>query len=222
MYARSVDEAAARLCELRQEECGDLALAAVSLGLAFAATQIRPAFAMPFLLGGVVVGVRGTIALCRRWDLVEHLAGEQEAHVIPEVLACAAREATVERRHMYAARIRTALTETELPYRERVMVAAEELEALAAELEDDELTLGPCLGRDVQAIADRPRREPTLQPGAAAGGASVAPTSDSSRLRRQPGRRLTAEPQVVPAISCRAPAGSLRAESAAVVPQHDR
>ena len=63
MYARSVDEAAARLRELRQEECGDLALAAVSLGLAFAATQIRPAFAMPFLLGGVVVGVRGTIAL---------------------------------------------------------------------------------------------------------------------------------------------------------------
>src|SRR4249920_2479197 len=50
MYARSVDEAAARLCELRQEECGDLALAAVSLALAFAATQIRPAFAMPFLL----------------------------------------------------------------------------------------------------------------------------------------------------------------------------
>lgn len=143
MYARSVDEAAARLRELRQEECGDLALAAVSLALAFAATQIRPAFAMPFLLGGVVVGVRGTIALCRRWDLVEHLAGEQEAHVIPEVLAFAAREATLERRHMYAARIRTELAETGLLYRERVMVAAEELEALAAELEDDELTLDP-------------------------------------------------------------------------------
>jgi len=143
MYARAVEDASARLRELRQEEWGDLALAAVSLGLALAATQTRPAFAMPFFLGGVVVGVRGTMALWRRWDLVERLSGQQEAYVIPEVLACAGREATIERRHMYAARIRTELAETGLTYRERVMIAAEELEALAAELENDELTLDP-------------------------------------------------------------------------------
>ena len=168
MHARSVDEAATRLRELRQEECGDLALAAVSLGLAFAATQIRPAFAMPLLLGGVVLGVRGTIALWRRWDLVEHLAGEQEAHGIPEVLAFAAREATVERRHMYAARIRTELTETALTYRERVMIAAEELEALAAELEDDELTLVPVSAvmcrRLLTDLVESPLLNPALPP----------------------------------------------------------
>jgi hypothetical protein len=143
MYARAVDEAAARLRELRQEELGALALAAVALGLALAATQIRPTFAIPFLLGGVVVGARGTMALWRRWDLVERLAGQQEAYVIPEVLARAARETTTERRHIYAARIRRELTETGLTYRARIVDSAEELEALAAELEDDELMLGP-------------------------------------------------------------------------------
>jgi len=120
-----------------------LALAAVALGLALAATQIRPTFAIPFLLGGVVVGARGTMALWRRWDLVERLAGQQEAYVIPEVLARAARETTTERRHIYAARIRRELTETGLTYRARIVDSAEELEALAAELEDDELMLGP-------------------------------------------------------------------------------
>ena len=94
MYARAVDEASSRLRELRQEECGDLGLAALSLGLALAATQVRPVFAMPLFLGGVVVGARGVRALWRRWDLVERLAGERDAYVIPEVLACAAREAT--------------------------------------------------------------------------------------------------------------------------------
>lgn len=145
MHARAVEEASARLSELRQEEWGDLALAAVSLGLSLAATQTRPALAMPLFLGGVVIGVRGTIALWRRWDLVERLAGQQEAYVIPEVLAFAGREATAERRHMYAARIRSELelAETGLTYAERFVVAAEELEALAAELENDELTLDP-------------------------------------------------------------------------------
>ena len=125
---------------------------------------------MPFLLGGVVVGVRGTIALWRRWDLVEHLAGELEAHVIPEGPGfCGSGGDSRERRHMYAAWIRTELTGTELTYRERVMIAAEELETLAVELRRRRADARYRLGRDVQAIADRPCREPALQPGAAAG-----------------------------------------------------
>ena len=102
MYARAIEEASSRLRELRQEEWQDLGLGALSIALALAATQVRPALAMPLFLGGVVVAVRGMRALWRRWDLVERLAGERDAYVIPEVLAYAAREATVDRRHAYA------------------------------------------------------------------------------------------------------------------------
>jgi hypothetical protein len=168
MHARAVDEAAERLRELRQEEWGAFALAPVSLGLALAATQIRPALAIPFLLGGVVVGARGTMALWRRWDLVERLAGQEEAYVIPEVLAHAARETTTERRHIYAARIRREVTETGLTYRARILDSAEELEALAAELENDELTLGPLSAvlckRLLTDVGESPLFNPALAP----------------------------------------------------------
>ena len=143
MYARAVDEASTRLGELRQEEWGDLGLAALSFGLAFVATQVRPALAMPFFLGGVVVGSRGIRALWRRWDLVERLAGEPDAYVIPEVRAFAAREATLDRRRTYASLIRGELRQTRLAHGNRVLLAAEELEALAWELEDDGLALDP-------------------------------------------------------------------------------
>ena len=143
MYARAVDEASSRLRELRQEEWQDLGLAALSIGLALTATQLRPALAMPFFLGGVVLGARGIRALWRRWDLVERLAGERDAYVIPEVLAYAAREATVDRRRTYAVLIRGQLQQTGVVYRDREMLVAEELEALARELEDDELALDP-------------------------------------------------------------------------------
>ena len=131
MYARAVDDASSRLRELRDEEFEDLGLAALALGLALGATQVRPVFAMPLFLGGVVIGARGVRALWRRWDLVERLAGERDAYVIPEVRAFAAREATLDRRHTYAALIRGELQQTELAYGDRVMLAAEELEALA-------------------------------------------------------------------------------------------
>ena len=54
MYARAVDDASARLQELRQEEWQELGLAALALGLALMATQIRPALAMPLFLGGIL------------------------------------------------------------------------------------------------------------------------------------------------------------------------
>ena len=66
MYARAVDDAAAHLRELRNEEWAEFALAALALGLSLAATQVRPALALPLFLGGVVVGVLGTRAFWRR------------------------------------------------------------------------------------------------------------------------------------------------------------
>jgi hypothetical protein len=168
MHARAVDDASSRLRELRQEEFADLGLASLSIALALAATQVRPVLAMPLFLGGVVVAVLGTRALWRRWDLVDRLAGEREAHVIPEVLAHAARETTVDRRHAHAARIRQEVQQTRLVYGDRVALAAEELEALACELEADELALDPvcavaCM-RLLSDVSESPLLNPALPP----------------------------------------------------------
>jgi hypothetical protein len=143
MYARVVDDAAARLRELRREEWEDLGLAALALGLAIGAAQVRPSLALPLFFGGVAVGFLGLRALWRRWDLVERLAGERDAYVLPEVLERASREATIERRQTFAALIRSAFRQPVLGFEARLTAAAEELEALASELEDEALVLEP-------------------------------------------------------------------------------
>jgi hypothetical protein len=143
MYARAVDDAAQRLRTLRHEECGDLALAVAALAGAVAVTQVHPPLAAPLFLGGLAVGVLGLRALWRRWDLVERLAGERDAHVIPEVLAYARREATMERRRTFAALIRRELPRSGRPVHARVAAVADELAGLAQELEDDALELDP-------------------------------------------------------------------------------
>jgi hypothetical protein len=143
MYARAVDDAAARLRELRQEEWGDFGLAAFALGLAVAGTQARPTLAMPLFLAGLTVAALGVRALWREWDLLDRLAGERDAHVIPEVLAYAAREATTERRQTFAALIRARQQQPADVFDARGVSVREELEALASELEDRELSLDP-------------------------------------------------------------------------------
>jgi hypothetical protein len=143
MYARAVDDAEVRLRELRAEERGDLALAALALGTSVAATQFVSELALPLFLGGLVVGVLGMRALWRRWELVERLSGDRDAYVISEVLAHASRETALERRASFAALIRSRLHRPELPGEARVRYAADELEALASELEDPALALDP-------------------------------------------------------------------------------
>jgi hypothetical protein len=143
MYARALEEAATRLRELRDEEWEDLVLGALALGLAVLATQVRPAFAIPLFLGGLAVGALGVRAVWRRWDLLDRLAGEPEAYVISEVQARASREATIERRQSFAACIRASLTPPGQVLEEPAIRAIEELEALASELEYDELTFDP-------------------------------------------------------------------------------
>jgi hypothetical protein len=143
MYARAVDDAAARLRELRQEEWGDFGLAAFALGLAVVGSQARPELAMPLFLAGLTVAALGVRALWREWDLLDRLAGERYAYVIPQVLAYAAREATTERRLSFAAQIRARLQQPADAFDARGVSVREELEALATELEDRELSLDP-------------------------------------------------------------------------------
>jgi hypothetical protein len=149
MHARAVDDAGVRLRELRAEARGQLGLGAISLGVAVAAAELRPQLALPFLLGGLVVGALGIRALWRRWDLVDRLAGEREAYVIPEVLAQAAREATIERRRSYASLLRSWLRE---PTERHVRLAARDLEALVRELDDEQLALDPARAVDCRRL----------------------------------------------------------------------
>src|SRR5690349_6290415 len=109
MDARTVDDAELRLRELRREELSDLALGAAAVGAALSATQIMPGVVLPLFLGGIFVVVRGLIAAWRRWDIVDEFAGEPDAYVIEEIQAHALREATMERRRLFAASIRYAL-----------------------------------------------------------------------------------------------------------------
>jgi hypothetical protein len=162
MYARAVDDASARLRDLRREEWGDLGVGALALGLAIAATQLRPSFALPFFLGGLAVGSLGIRALWRRWDLAERLSGERDAYVIAEVRAFASREAMIVRRLTFAASIRTKLGQPGLDLEAGVRGAREELEGLAAELEDGELELDPACAVVCARLLNDPERSPLL------------------------------------------------------------
>jgi hypothetical protein len=139
MYARAVEEGAAKLRALRHEEWEDLGLGAVAIALAVAATQVWPELAVPLFVGGVAVGVKGVRAAWRRWDLVDRLADYVDAHVIPEVLAYASRHASMERRRTFASFLRCRL----LAGDSRLAAVAQELEALAIDLEDESLAFDP-------------------------------------------------------------------------------
>jgi|SoiMethySBSTD1v2_1073268.scaffolds.fasta_scaffold11407_10 hypothetical protein len=141
MYARSVDDAGARLRELGRRGWESLGVGVAAFGLALGATQAYPPLAVPLFVGGLVLLASGVRAIWRHWDLLDWLADERDAYVIPEVLARARRETTTERRRTFAADVRSVLTHA-AGYRPRADVA-EELEALAAELDDPGLVLDP-------------------------------------------------------------------------------
>jgi hypothetical protein len=162
MHARAVDEAASRLRELRQEERGDFGLASLAFALSLVATQVHPELAVPLFLGGLAVGALGVRAAWQRWEIVDRLAGERDAYVISEIRDRAAHEATMERRRLLAADVRAWLRE---PVADSVRVAAGELEALAAELDDNRLTLDPaCAVACVRLVSD-PALSPLLNSG---------------------------------------------------------
>jgi hypothetical protein len=164
MYARAVDDAAVRIRELRREEWGDLALAAVALGLSLAATQLNPSFAMPLFVGGLVAAALGIRALYRRWDLVDRLLGERDAYVIPEVLSHASRMATMGSRRRMAVGIRGTLDEPWPLIAARVSTVAGDLAALAAELDDDALALDPARAVSCFRLLNDSSESPLLNP----------------------------------------------------------
>ena len=161
MYARAVDESASRLRELRGEERNGLGLGALALALSLVATLLRPELALPLFIGGIAVGALGVRALWVRWDIVDSLVGEQDAYVISEIRERAVHETTMERRRVLAAALRSWLRE---PVSDRVRAAAEELQALAVELEDDRLVLEPVYAVACSRLLNDPERSPLLNP----------------------------------------------------------
>ena len=139
-------------------------LAAVALAASLVSTEVLPELTAPLFIGGLVVGLLGLRTLWRRWDLLERLSGERDAHVISEVRALAVREATMERRECFAALIRIKVREAELRSDARVLVVADELEALASELENPELTLEAAAGVACARLLSDVARSPLLNP----------------------------------------------------------
>lgn len=142
MQARAVEEIEARLVELRQDERQELTLSGVALAASMIATALYRPVAFPLFVGGVVVGVLGIRALWRHWDLVDRLADDRDAYVLPGVRAYAARDTTMKRRHGSAELIRSWLG-SELDGGSRISAAAGELSALARDLDDGALELDP-------------------------------------------------------------------------------
>ena len=143
MSARAIDEAEARLLELHHEERYRLGLSAVALAASLAMTAIYVPVVLPLFVGGLAVGVLGMRTFWQRWDIVDRLADERDAYVIPEVLSYAARDTRMERRSTSAALIRSWLCTAALAGSSPVLAKAEEFEALACELEDRDLELDP-------------------------------------------------------------------------------
>jgi hypothetical protein len=164
MYARAVDDAGARLRELRRDEWQELGLAGATLGLAIGATQYTPSLALPLLIGGLGVGVLGIRALWRHWDLVDRLADDPDAYAIPEVLAYASREAAMHRRRRSAVLIRHHLDSTCRSNTGLCDHARDELAALANELEDEALDLRPTAAVVCSRLLLEPAESPLLNP----------------------------------------------------------
>jgi hypothetical protein len=135
MDARAVDDAARRLADLRGAAGSELAAGLLALGLAVAASFAWRPLAVPLLVGGMLVTATGAVALVRQRLLVEELAVDRDAQAIPEVRSYALALLRPSSRRQLAGALRSE--------KWRHQGLAEELEALASELEDGRLALDP-------------------------------------------------------------------------------
>jgi hypothetical protein len=95
---------------------------------------------------------------------VDRLAGEPDAYVIPDVLAYARRETTMKRRRGLAARVHRLLAEPGPACASRIASVGRDLEALAAELDDDTLALDPACAVSCARLLGDQAESPLLNP----------------------------------------------------------
>jgi hypothetical protein len=96
MDARTLEASRARLAELRREEIEQLAVSAAAIAGSLVLTSVYRPLVLPLFVGGVALGVLAIRCLWQHWDLVDRLADDHDAHVIPEVGAYAARHGRVD------------------------------------------------------------------------------------------------------------------------------
>ncbi len=165
MVARDVERLSAELGALRHGLWEHLGLALLAFGLAVTASQFWPAFAVPLLLGGVASLFLFLRALLRRFELIDRLVLDRDAYAIPEVRRRAEEAATMESRRSLAVSIQCLLRQPALGVPGRVAAVARELEALAAELDDEQLALDPACAvacsRLLNDVLASPLRNPT-------------------------------------------------------------
>jgi hypothetical protein len=138
-----IDGSRRELHELRVAEWADFGLAGVAMALSIAATEVAPAFSLPFFLGGVAVLVMAVRTVYRRWDLCESLLLDPDAYDIAEIQARAEQLASLAERRRLAHSIRALLSNPVPARRKSVELVAAELSELAVELDDEELVLEP-------------------------------------------------------------------------------
>ena len=97
------------------------------------------------------------------YPAVANTSGERAAYVLPDVLAHAAREATIERRRLYAESIRAMLAEPDWASDGRARTVAEGLEALADDLEDEGLSLEPACAVACMRLVTDPSSSPLFR-----------------------------------------------------------
>jgi len=156
MHARAIDEAQARLFELHNDEIQDIALGGVALAASLASTALFPALAVPLFVGGVTMEILGIRALWRHWDLLDRLADDCDAHAIRQVREYAARDTRMARRVHFAALARSCTRTPDASIAE----IADELEALARELEDTNLELDPAAALACRRLLTEPTASP--------------------------------------------------------------
>ena len=96
MDARTLEASRARLAELRHEEIEQLAVSAAAIAGSLVLTTLYQPLVLPLFVGGLALGTLAIRSLWRHWDLVDRLAGDRDAHVIPEVREYAARHGRVD------------------------------------------------------------------------------------------------------------------------------
>jgi hypothetical protein len=122
----------------------------------------HPAFSLPLLFGGVTGTVLAARAAYRSWDLLDRLVGEPDAYAIAEVRTRALEEATLQRRHSLAISLQLLLNAPGSRINARVAGAADDLEALIRDLDDDELVLDPAAAVACARLLSDPVNSPLL------------------------------------------------------------
>ncbi len=158
MYARSLQEAETELVALHQDERARLAVSAAALGASLVATAVYPPLAVPLFVAGLAIGALAVAAIWHHWDLVDRLADDRDAYLIPEVRSYAARETRMDRRRAHAAMVRAWTSAPD----ERVAELVDELTDLADALEDEELEVDPATAVACRRLVTEPLLSPLL------------------------------------------------------------